>query len=79
MSRGRFPQFNSAARSFLEADPGPVDDESCGVGQCDLDAVYRVPWHSVGGDIAYCRVESRLGVHEWDDEIEQTLLGGELA
>jgi len=55
MSRGRFPQFNAAARDWLEADIGPVDPStSCGVGACDEAAVYRVPWHSVGGDIAYC-------------------------
>jgi hypothetical protein len=55
MSRGeRFSQFNSAARSFLEADVGAADDEPCGIGPCEDDAVYRVPWHSVGGDIAYC-------------------------
>jgi len=56
MSRGRFPQFNAAARDWLEADVGAVDDPStsCGVGACDEPAVYRVPWHSVGGDIAYC-------------------------
>lgn len=54
MSRGRFPQFNAAARSWLEADVGPVDDEPCGVGPCDEDVVYRVSWPSVGGDVAYC-------------------------
>jgi len=55
MSRGRFPQFNAAAQSFLEADVGPADPAvSCGVGGCDTGAVYRVPWPSVGGDIAYC-------------------------
>jgi hypothetical protein len=55
MSRGeRFSQFNARARSFLEADVGPVDDEPCGIGPCEDDAVYRVPWPSVGGDIAYC-------------------------
>jgi len=57
MSRGKqFPQFNAAARDWLEADVGVVDNPStsCGVGACDEPAVYRVPWHSVGGDIAYC-------------------------
>ncbi|WP_049980289.1 hypothetical protein [Halolamina rubra] len=55
MSRGRFPQFNAAAQSFLEAEIGPVGPSvSCGVGACNADAVFRVPWHSVGGDIAYC-------------------------
>jgi len=35
---------------------GAVDDPStsCGVGACNEPAGYRVPWHSVGGDIAYC-------------------------
>ncbi|NHX37647.1 MULTISPECIES: hypothetical protein [Halolamina] len=56
MSRGeRFAQFNAAARSFFEADVGPVNPSvSCGVEACDEAAVYRVPWHSVGGDITYC-------------------------
>jgi len=55
MSRGRnFARFNAGARSTLEADVGPVDDESCGVDPCDSDAVYRVPWPQFGGDIAYC-------------------------
>ena len=55
MSRGeRFSQFNARARSFLEANVGAVDDEPCGIGPCEGDALYRVPWPSVGGDIAYC-------------------------
>ncbi len=57
MSRGeRFQRFNAGARDWLETDVGPVDDPdtSCGVSPCEADPVYRVPWHSVGGDIAYC-------------------------
>jgi len=51
---GRFQRFNAGVRSALEADVGPVDDAECGVGPCKTGPVYRVPWHSVGGDIAYC-------------------------
>ncbi len=55
MSRGQgFQQFNAAARSFLDVDVGPVDDEPCAIGPCETQAVYRVPQHSVGGDAPYC-------------------------
>jgi|GEM_PF-4661517 hypothetical protein len=55
MSRGgSYARFNAAARHFLEADIGPVAGEDCAVDACDDSAVFRVPWPSVGGDIAYC-------------------------
>jgi len=52
MSRGQdFARFNAGARTFLEPDIGPIEDEDCSA--CDSPAVYRVPWPSVG-DVAYC-------------------------
>jgi len=57
MSRGeRFKQFNAGARDWLETDVGPVDDPntSCGVGPCEADAVFKVPWPEFGGDVAFC-------------------------
>ena len=55
MSRGeRFSRFNAGVRSALKADLGAVDHEECGVSPCERDAVYRVPWPVVGGDIVYC-------------------------
>ena len=55
MSRGQdYSRFNASVRSALKPDLGPVDDEPCAVGACDDDAVYRVPWPQVGGDVAYC-------------------------
>ncbi len=55
MSRGQgFASFNSVARGFLTPDVGPVEDEDCGVANCEDGAVYRVPWPQFGGDVAYC-------------------------
>lgn len=54
MSRGEsFARFNSAARSYLDPDIGPVENEDCSVGACESVAAYRVPWPSIG-DVAYC-------------------------
>jgi len=55
VSRGEdFARFTSGIGAALEVEIGAVDDEPCAVGPCDSDAVYRVPWPSVGGDVAYC-------------------------
>jgi len=55
VSRGQdFASFNAAARYFLEADIGVVEDGDCAVDACEDTAIYRVPWPSMGGDVAYC-------------------------
>jgi len=55
MSRGQdFARFTSGLGAALEVDIGAVDDEPCAVGPCDSEAVFRVPWPSVGGDVAFC-------------------------
>ncbi len=55
MSRGKdYARFNTAAQSLLASDVGPVEDEGCAVDPCPDEAAYRVPWPSVGGDVAYC-------------------------
>lgn len=55
MSRGQnFSTFNGSVRSALEPDVGPADGDHCSVDPCDSDAVFRVLWPSIGGDVAYC-------------------------
>lgn len=57
VSRGHgYAEFTSGLRSELAVDLAEVEDPSasCGASTCEENPVYRVPWPSVGGDVAYC-------------------------
>lgn len=54
MSRTGRGDWETSGAPPLEPDIGPVDEDDCGTGHCDNDAVYRVAWPNFGGDEALC-------------------------
>jgi len=54
MSRTGRGAWETSGAPPLEPDIGPVDEEDCGTGHCDNDAVYRVAWPNFGGDQPLC-------------------------
>lgn len=61
--------FYDRLTAELEPDVGPVEGEECEA-RCDEDAVYRVPWPHIGGDVAYCGYHLACYKHDqpeiWD-------------
>lgn len=53
MNGESFARFRAGIQDALETHVGPVENEPYAVDPCPDDAIYRVPWPAVGGDVAY--------------------------